>query len=196
MDMRKIMTRFELERKTRRNQWIVGGLLMLIMVLSTAGYALNSENKTTKTDIIDYRGTRFIKSDSYWYFNSAEQNLMTAYNPKETENISFILTRGLTAYKDKPLYFVGNFQEANNELKRNLNPFVLRIQDACLINENCTDNLPAKNCSTDNVMIIKEPKKENDKEKVYEIEKCIFIIANLENQTKAADAVLFKILNI
>lgn len=169
---------------------------MLIMILSTAGFALNPGNKTTKTDVIDYKGMKFVKSDSYWYFNANGQSLFTRYNPEETKNISFSITNGLRDYKDKPLYFVGNFQEANNELKRNLNPFVLRLQDACLEGENCTDNLPVKNCSTDNVIIIKEVDKENDKEKIYENEKCIFIIANLENQTKSADAFLFKVLNI
>ncbi|MEK6859325.1 MAG: hypothetical protein AABX54_00780 [Nanoarchaeota archaeon] len=189
------MTRTELERKSRRNQWIVGGVLMLIMLFSTLGYALNYETKTT-TEVVDYKGIKFIKSDSYWNFNSQGQSLITRYNPEETKNISLIgININLNDYKNKPLYFVGNFQETNNELGRNINTFVLRMQDACLEGENCTSDFPVKSCSEDNVIVIKEPY-EKIKESVYKNEKCIFITANLENQTRFADAVLFKILGI
>ncbi|VVB78481.1 Uncharacterised protein [uncultured archaeon] len=193
--MKKLMTKEESERKSKRNQWIVGGVLMFIMLLSTAGYAINYESNTTKSDVITYKGTKFVKSDSYWYFNKESVDLVSRYNPKETENITFSINLKLSDYKGKPLYFVGGFQEANDELKRNLNTFALRMQDACLDTENCTSNLPAKKCSDDNVIIIKEPVN-NETERVYGEGKCIFIIANLQDQSRYADAVLYKIFNI
>ena len=62
------------------------------------------------------------------------------------------------------------------------------------MSEDCDKDLPIKNCSEDNVIVIKEPEKEN--ENIHQEEKCVYITASFENQTKYADAFLFKILGI
>ncbi|MBS3075651.1 hypothetical protein J4429_04295 [Candidatus Pacearchaeota archaeon] len=198
MKIKNIMTREEQAKKTKRNQLIIGILLILLMAMSTVGYALSTrENKDNVNNKFRYNGIDFIKNSEYWYFNSNGQEFATRYNPKETENISVgFLYLKLNDYLNEPLYFVGNFPDANYELKRNLYPFASRIQDACINSINCSiENLPLKNCSSDNLIIIKEPVK-SDKERINQEGKCIFISANLENQTIYTDAFLFKILGI
>lgn len=189
------MTKEEQEKKNKRNQFIIGIILILVMILSTAGYAITSGDKV-ENDKIKYNGIDFVQKDGYWYFDKDGQQFATVYNPIETENISVsFFAPGWIDYSDKPLYFVGNFQEPNYEIKRNMYNLVLRIADACLIGENCTQDLPLKNCLEDNVIIIQEPEKEEG-ETIKKNEKCVFIRADIQNQTRYADAFLFKILGI
>jgi hypothetical protein len=194
--MKSIITREESEKKTKRNQLIMGIILILIMTLSTVGYALSTKESESEIGKLKYNGIEFVKESDYWYFNFQGKDFITKYNPKETENASagFVYSK-INDFADEPLYFVGNFQEANFELKRNLYAFALRMQDACIKSINCSsDSLPVKNCSSDNVIIIQES--ENKKESIYQENKCVFIFADMNNQTMYADALLFKIMGI
>ena len=192
--MRRILTQEQKDKKVRRNQLIIGLILILVMVFGTVGYAFgDKENKNSEK--IEYNGIEFIKTNEYWNFNFQGYDFITKYNPKEVENITFLSYSSINNYANKPLYLVSDFNEPNYEISRNLNPFVLRIQKACL-NEPCEGNLPIKNCSEDNIIIIKEPENEKDniKESIYQQENCIFMISSIENQTRYVDAFLFKIL--
>ncbi|MDP3026481.1 MAG: hypothetical protein Q8N63_02145 [Nanoarchaeota archaeon] len=195
--MRRILTQEQKDKNVRRNQLIIGLILILVMVFGTVGYAFgDKENKNSEK--IEYNGIEFIKTNEYWNFNLQGYNFITKYNPKEVENITFLSYSSINNYASKPLYLVSDFNEPNYEISRNLNPFVLRIQNACISKNNCTGNLPIKNCSADNIIIIQEPKNETDniKESIYQQDNCIFITSNIENQTLYADAFLFKILGI
>ena len=194
--MQRIITREEQAKKTKRNQLIIGIILILLMAMSTVGYALSSRETKSDNNKIKYNGIEFIKNSDYWQFTTQGYNFITKYNPKETENVSvgFVYTK-LKDYADEPLYFAGNFQEPIFELKRNIYPFALRIQDACMQGVNCSlESLPKKNCSSDNVIVLQESY--DKKESIHQEDKCIFISANIENQTIYADAFLFKILGI
>lgn len=190
--MRKILTKEEKEKKTRRNQLIIGILLIGLMVFSTLGYALRGDDEETKR--IEYKDIKFIKDDSdYWSFNIEGYDFVTRYNPQEVEDIYFSNTLTLQNYANKPLYFVGNYQEPFFELSRNLNYFVLRFNDACL-DGNCSEvkGFPVKNCFDDNIIIIQE----SDEEEILIDKNCVFIKANEGNQTKYADAYLFRLLGV
>jgi hypothetical protein len=197
--MKKIITKEESERKNQRNQLIVGGILILLMVLAVFGYALtvNENSSLSGSKKIKYKDITFIKNtDSldYWQFQYQGYNFITKYNPNEVENISFFSYVTIMDYVNKPLYYVGNDGENNMEILRNLNSFVVRIGEAC-IDKNCSGDLPVKNCSIDNVIVIKELVG-NEEERIYQEEKCTFIIARYENMARYEDAVLFKILGI
>jgi len=189
--MRKILSREEKDKKIKRNQIVIGIVLIGILIFGTIGYAFRNE-ENNNLDKIEYKNIEFIKENEYWNFNIQGYSFITKYNPEEIQNISFFSSLSINDYINKPLYLVSNYEEPNFEISRNLNSFVLRMQKACL--EDCAGDFPIKNCSEDNIIIIKEPEKEN--EKIYQEENCIFIIADLENQTKYADVVLFKILGI
>ncbi|MDD5193440.1 MAG: hypothetical protein PHF67_02535 [Candidatus Nanoarchaeia archaeon] len=196
--IKNIITREEQSKKTKRNQLIIGIILILLMTLSTVGYALSTGNSNENSaDKIKYNGVNFVKNSEYWYFTLNGQEFATRYNPLEVKNASLgLVYLKLADYSNEPLYFVGDFPDASYELKRNLYPFALRIQDACITGVNCSmENLPIKDCYSDNIIILKEPIK-GDKERINQENKCLFINANLENQTIYADAFLFKILGI
>ena len=193
--MKKIVTRNEKDKKVRRNQLIIGIILIGIMTFGTVGYAF-SDKSNENSEKIEYKGTEFIKADEYWNFNLNGNSFVMKYNPKEVENITFSSYLSINSYTNKPLYLVSDFNEPNYEISRNLNSFVLRMQNSCISEEDCIGNLPIKNCSEDNVIIIKELKTEDEKESIYQQDNCVFITASSENQARYADAFLFKILGI
>jgi len=192
--MKKILTREQEAKKTRRNQWIIGLILVGLMVLSTAGYAINNESDKTTVSQIDYKGVTFVRNGDYWNSNFKGQNFITQYNPEEVKDINVFTKMYLTDYSGKPLYFVTESGQAEMELAVNLKTSVLRIQNACISEKNCENNLPIKNCSIDNIIVIKEAI--NETESIYQDKKCVFITAEYSNMTKYEDAFLFKVLEI
>jgi len=193
--MKKLLTKQQQQQRDKRNQLIIGILLIALMLFSTLGYALGGKNTEDENNKINYKDITFTKNSGYWNFNYQGNNFNTLYNPTELQDIPVLTQATLQSFSQAPLYFVGDLGEPASELARNLNPFVLRINNACLPETNCTTDYPIKNISTDNLIIIQEPI-ENQKENIYQQEKAIFITASYENQTKYADALLFKILNI
>lgn len=192
--MKKILTKEQEAKKTRRNQLIIGLILVGLMLFSTAGYAINNESETATASQIDYHGITFFKNSDYWNFNFKEQNFVTQYNPEEINNINVSIQSHLDDYLNKPLYFVTESGQPEMELALNLKSSALRIQSACISEKNCENNFPIKNCSFDNVIIIKEAV--NEAENIYQDKKCIFITAEYSNLTKYEDAFLFKVLEI
>ncbi|MDD5740885.1 MAG: hypothetical protein PHH54_02780 [Candidatus Nanoarchaeia archaeon] len=193
--MKGILSREEKGKKVRRSQLIIGLILILVMVFGTVGYAF-SDKSDENPEKIEYNGVKFIKANEYWNFNLNGNSFITKYNPKEVENITLVSYLSINSYTNKPLYIVSDSNEPNYEISRNLNPFVLRIQNSCISEEDCIGNLPVKNCSEDNVIIIKEPKTEGITESIFQQDNCIFITSSIENQTRYADVFLFKILGI
>ncbi|MBT4165512.1 hypothetical protein HOE04_00550 [archaeon] len=193
--MKKLLTKKQQQKKDRRNQLIVGILLIALMLFSTLGYALGGKSTEDAKNKVDYKDITFTKTSGYWSFNYQGTTFNTLYNPTELQDIPVLTQSTLQSFSQKTLYFVGEFGESASEIARNLNPFVLRINNACLPNTNCTTDSPTKNISTDNIIVFQEPT-ENQQENIYQQEKAIFITASYTNQTKLADALLFKILGI
>jgi hypothetical protein len=192
--MKKILTKEQEAKKTRRNQLIIGMILVGLMLLSTAGYAINNGSDTTVASKIDYNGVTFVRNSDYWNFNFKGQDFTTQYNPQEVKNINVFSQIYLKDYSNKPLYFVTESGQPEMEIALNLKNNVLRIQNACLTEKNCENNLPVKNCSLDNVIIIREAI--NTTESVYQDRQCVFITAEYSNLTRYEDAFLFKMLEI
>lgn len=191
--MRKIISKQDEGKKKRTNQLVIGGILIVVMVLSTLGYSLNSgENDSTES--VTYNGIKFAKDSGLWNANIGDFTFSFKYNPKETEKINSSLNM-IDEYNSKPLYLFSESVEAGTEIYRNLfysNSLVERIQEACLEGEACTNpDAPIKTCS-DNFIIIKES--ENDR--IYQQENCVFIEGKKEDLTKLADSFLFKIIGV
>ena len=193
--MQKILTKEKKAKKAKRNQLIIGIILIGVMVISSLGFALTSKQDKNNPDKLSYNGIEFIRDNSgYWLFSIQGANFATTYNPNETKDISFFSYLSINDYTSQPLFFVEEAQDSGLEIKRNLFSLVLRMQNACIDSLNCTGDFPAKNCSADNIIVIREP---SDKiEKITQEEKCIFINAMFQNQTLYTDAFLFKILGI
>ncbi|MEK6935715.1 MAG: hypothetical protein AABW67_02925 [Nanoarchaeota archaeon] len=194
--MRKIINQEQKDKKTHRNQLIIGLILIGLMLFSSVGYAFSERgDKTNTEDKLDYNGISFVKTNGYWNFNLNGKAFITQYNPNEVKDINFLSYSSISDYIDKPLYFSSVFNEPIYEINRNINSFVLRVNNACMEN-NCSGNFPIKNCSLDNVIVIKALEENNSLEKIYQEKNCIFINAGIENQTRYADAFLFKILGV
>ena len=182
---------------TKRNQIILGVFLIIVMTFGTFAYAFGSRGDEDSSEKIEYKGIEFVQDASgYWYFNTQGYEFITKYNPEETKNIVFFSSFNLNNYANKPLYFVGDLKEGASEISRNLaDRFVLRIQEACLNEEECEGDIPVKNCSVDNIISFEQVLEEG-LETIYQEENCVFIIADSVNQTRYADRFLFEILGI
>lgn len=190
--MRRILTREQRDKKNKRNQLIIGIVLITVLLFSTFGYAFNNDDEGS-SEKVEYNGIDFIQDNSgYWRFSKDGKKFVTRYNPLETEDVLVSGVFGLNDYSDNPLYLVSESQEVIYEIVANLNQFILRPHEACLNEESCERDLPIKNCSVDNVVVVREGE---DKGVVKE-EKCVFITSDLGNQTRYADAFLFKVLGI
>jgi len=192
--MRKIISRAQKNKETKRNQIIIGVILIGIMLFGTLGYAFGGGEENSNADKLDYGGIEFVQDGSgYWHFNIQGYDFVTKYNPLETKDILFFDSLTINEYISKPLYFVSESNEPIFEIAKNLEQFVLRINERCL-DEACEKDFPVKNCSIENVIVIKESVDEINE--IKQEENCVFITASFEEQTRYTDAFLFRILGL
>mgnify|MGYP003977752177 CR=1 FL=1 len=190
--MRKILGKKD---NSKQNQLILGIGLIILMLFSVLGYALGGRSDNSG-EILEYNGIKFIQEGSgYWNFENQGFGFLTKYHPEELEDIRFDSKMSLADFNEKALYFVGNSQEPIIEIARNLEQFVLRIQNACIDEEDCEGDLPIKNCFEDNIIIIKEPEL-GEAEKTSQQGNCIYITASFANQTRYADKAIYHLLGI
>jgi len=193
--MRKIYAQTEKQKKDARNKMIIGIILVIVMIFGTMGYAFLS-NTEEEIPTITHNGVEFTLNEyGLWSFQIQGFGFSTAFNPEQTTDIYVSIFTTLNDFYDKPLFFIGQ-TPARQELERNLWNFISRTQDVCLEDTDSKEceNLPIKNCSEDNIIILKEST--TNTTQITKKENCITISAPLEEQTKAADAFLFKILGI
>jgi len=193
--MKPIVTADMKEKKDSRNKLIIGVVLVGLMILSTAGYAFFSGGKEEGYKKAEYKGVRFVlKENGFWNFKLQEADFLAKYLPQETENITLPYLNTAAGYSGKPLYFIGA-GPARQEIEINLWQIISRLpQDGCIkeYGELCEEESPMKNCSEDNIIIIQE----KEEIKVEQEENCVFIYAPYDEQTRAADAFIFKILGV
>jgi len=198
MQVRKIMTREQIEKRDRNKKIIISAILVAIMIFSSAGYAFfSNDSTTTKAEKITYGGTEFIKTDyGAWQFTKNSYQFETKFTPNDTTNISTQISKTLTSYYQKPLYFGVNSKEdisvsEESEIIRNMGNIIERYDRSCL-NENCTEDKPIKDCFSNNVIIFKE----SNESVIRTEEGCIVLYSPLYEQERVADAFLFHILGI
>ncbi len=179
--MRKIKTQGELEKKNKRNIAIMSILMLLLLVISSIGFAfisgpgLGSENQDSQeqeTSLYDkisiqYQGTNI--------------NLLSSYN--DIQNISVDNSINAGPYLGNILYIDAKNNGILQEISSTLGRFSSRVQEVCY--GKCQENLPEKNC-TENLVVWRE----SSENKVYQQENCIFI----EGDIRAADAFIYKTL--
>jgi len=203
--MKRIQSKAEAEKNKKRNQIILGVILVFLMLFSTAGYAIFNRSTDSNDNglpagsnpdtIIDYKGLDFkLDSSGYWTFRIGEQEFYTTHTPHETEkiNVPFITMADLN--QQTIYYNLDNETDEDvvQELYNNLYPYVIRFQEACIEGEECEENLPIKSCS-DNLIIIREGL-ESSTVKIED--KCILINAGVGEVLKTIDAFIFRLLGI
>lgn len=190
--MRAIESKKELEKKRRKNQIIIGAILIIVMLGSTFGYAISTLNRddNSGSEKVEYNGYEFIGTNGFWATSIGNYQFLFRYNPTEVERIEGEL-RYINSYSGVPLYIFTENDGAGVEIYRNLGNVVQRFQGACLEEEGCPENWPIKDCSN-NFIIIKEA----NESRVYQQENCAFIEGPRENLTQITDGFLFKIIGI
>ncbi len=193
MQIRKIETQADVEKRETRKKLIIGIILVAVMVFSTAGFAFLN-NPATDSGVItqNYNSYEFfLNSNGLWQTTIQGQAFQFQYSPNETQEIQ-PLGIDVNFYSGKPLYFVSENPEATAEIAANLGRFLPRVQNACLQGQNCTEDLPEKNCTADTLIIIRE---QNETSLTKE-DNCVFIEGHYADLVKLSDAFLYKILGI
>ena len=185
--MRKLETKKAIEKKQKKNQIILGSILIFLLVVSTAGYSImnvNSESSST----IQENGINFFYQNGLWLIQTENSAFAFQNLPSKIKDITVDTNKTLNEYISSTIYFKNTPQGAS-EILSNINPFILRHQETCIEGETCTQDLPVKNCS-DNIFIFVENSAET---KVGQVQNCIYIYGD---SVRGADAFLYKILGI
>lgn len=207
MQLRKLATKEVLERKKRRNQVIVGLVLVTIMILSTAGYAINRE----KSESFRYKEFEFSRSERGWQVMKQPFSLITRFLPQDVENISLFGSWSVNDFANKEIYFVayrGEAKIAASEIARNL-PF-RRAQYACFeddANLSGCEDLPLKTCLDEVIFInylssnvssgnLSENETKHVEARIFQNDSCVAIESEYEDLIKAADRFLFDVYGI
>ena len=178
--IRKIQNQVDIDKKNKRSKAILSIFLLLLLVLSTLGYAffsnpLPDEEEITNTTPISNEKIKINYQGSIISLISTQE---------EIENISVNLNITPENYAGKVLYLDVKNEGILSELASNVSSISSRIQEECYVK--CQENLPEKTC-TDNLIVWKE----SSVRKVYQENNCIFI----EGDIRSADAFLYKLFN-
>jgi len=167
--------------------------MIAILVFSTAGFALFNKDDATeekKGQTININGYIFQKQDNLWLVQINNEIKAFYHLPTEIEDTSINITNEMLDYVNKPLYLV-NSEQAKNQIDTNLLPnYVLRTQNACTKEGECTGDYPTKNCAIDNVIIYKD---KNSTTNIHQEDNCIYITGD---PIKGTDKFLQKIFQI
>ena len=199
--MKKIRTKSSEAKRQKRNQIIVGIILIFVMFGSVFAVIVGSFGKDKDSKNIEYNGIEFVEQNNFWFASKDNFNFVFKNNPKQVEEIDSNIN-SFNNYKNKPLYFYSDNYEAEVEVLRNFfyqNQIVQRVQSACLNKEAdifnltsaCETDSPIKNCA-DNFIIIRE----SNNTGIVQNENCVFIYGERDNLTKITDEFLFNAFEI
>ncbi|MBR9704886.1 hypothetical protein GOV12_05720 [Candidatus Pacearchaeota archaeon] len=211
--LKRLLTKEEQAKKTKINQILIGGVLILIMLFSTVGYSFM--NAGDNTGIVEHKGVTYIFGEnSYWNFNYEGLNYATRYNPIELSDIDLDL-KGLS-YKElqgKIIYTAG--EPDDYILWNNLYQIVSRIGRACM-DDDCIEDAPLKNCSEDFIIIVNEINDviddnddfgsediDNNESLIDDVEigilkdeNCVYITTDYQNQSRYIDKFFFGLMGL
>lgn len=193
MEVRKITSKQDEAKKRKRNQLVVGGILIAVMIFSTLGYSLQGDDSNDAEGNefkINYNGHEFLYQNGLWIVNIGQTSFGFLHSPKEVEKITGEV-KTLNNYVGKPLYISAISPTAEQEIYRNLDGIIQRRQYACLEGNDCYGDLPVKSCQ-DNFIIIKEDVVNN----IIQEDNCVYIVGNYPDLPKLTDEFLFKTIGI
>jgi len=191
--MRRIGSKRKERKKQKRNQLVIGGILVLVLFASIFAYAFGG-GKGAEEEKVIYGGYEFIEENGFWFTEVGNLVFSFRYNPNEIEQIDSNLN-SLESYYDKPLYISSDDIESGSEIYRNLkyqNSIIERMVLACLEGEECVDEERVTKTCEDNFISIKEA---NTTEVIQE-DNCVFIRGQIEDLARITDGFLLKIIGV
>ena len=204
--MRKIQTQVDIDRKKRKNQIVLGVIMVGLLVVAPLGYSLLSgDGDGGNSNKVNENGVEFFRQNGLWVAEIdgvvfGFQNL-----PSEVSNVSVNVSADLGQYSGQPLYFV-NPNEGTNEVLSNIGNYILRYQESCLRQDSdgsvvggrwsedlgnstdCVGDLPVKDCDA-NLIIFES----GNFTEVHQDGHCVFIVGD---SIKGTDAFLYRMLQI
>ncbi len=195
--MKKILSNEDRERVARRNQLIVGVVLILLMLFSTIGFAFNFRLTGNVVEEIEHNGVEFARDPNtgYWVFNLNGNDYFAIYSPEEVADINFVTGKSVNNYANRPVYFVGEAGDGFAEIYRVLTNYVSRVGGACL-DEECEEDYPLKDCNVDNVIVIEEVLDVEGQESITSEGNCVYIKAKPANLVRYSDAFVYDLLGL
>jgi hypothetical protein len=180
--MRRLVSGRQKKRIQRRNQFIVGFILVFLMVTSTLGFAFQGGGGSGDTNgdqnVVDYNGFSFENVNGFWVLgNFVFRNL-----PNEVPEINSEL-ENLENYRNKPLYIFSESVESESEIIVNLGPIVSEVE---IVNGG-----EITGCEENFITI-----EESVETKIIQERNCVFIYGSADNLIKLTDQFLFKIIGI
>lgn len=187
--MRRIKSEADIQRVRRRNNVILGVVMIGLLILSYAGFALmNSDENGENQNFVEEKGFNFVRDGGYWKMMVDGQVFGFQNLPSEVDDVDVNISVEFANYVSLPLYFVGAGEGAN-EILINLGNYVLRYQEACLEGMVCDGDLPTKSCEDSNLIIFEA----GDEARVYSEGTCVFVVGD---ELEASDAFLYKLFGI
>ena len=192
LQMRSITSKHKENRKRKRNQTVVGLILIFVMFSSVLGFAFSSFsshsgrigiNNQNNINSVNYNGFEFLEQNGFWILNKNDVNFIFRYNPNQVDRI-LSEVKPLNNYQGKILYIYSEDILAESEVYTNLLQFTEDIENACL--EECEEGFAVKTCE-DNFVIIREGNKG-----IIQEDNCVFKEREKENLIKLTDEFLFK----
>ena len=184
--MKKIESRFDREKKQKRNTTILAVVVLALLVTSTVGFAffLNPRDISQQNNNQPQEGT-VTNVGGRWQVYTEGQTFYLSNSPEAVKNISVEITLSLNSYVGAPVYISSDNQAISNEVAEVINRYASRLQPACL--GNCSEDLPEKTC--EDLMIVWRDSVER---KVSQEQNCIFI----DGDMNSVDAFLYRLLGI
>ena len=186
--MRRIETKEQINKRKKRNQVLVGGVLVFLLTFAAIGYAIMMrQSEDLGFERTNEKGFNFYRVGDFWQLNIEGQSFYFENLPSEVEHLTYEIDLDLSMYSSKALYSVNATPKVSNILS-NIGPYILRYQEACLMGTNCTKDLPYKDCS-ENILIFNV----EEDEKIEVVGNCVYLSGT---SSRIADAFVYEVLNI
>ena len=125
--MRKLISKREEEKRRKRNQFIVGGVLIFLMLFATLGYAFQSwtgDNSNQGNPVtINYNGFEFTDIGGFWTLSTGGTSYVFRHNPDQVQEIPSVVN-SLASYSNGTLRVYSENVLAEGEIRANLNSHV------------------------------------------------------------------------
>ena len=180
--IRRITSKEDEAKKTRRNQIVVGIVLVVLMLFSILGYSFGSNPSTSTSQTVEYNGYNFTSSGGLWSLSVGETAFGFASHPKNAYKTTSSL-KSLTNYYGKPLYIYSESADAESEIYRNLYGVSDRVDSV--------NDTAAKTCA-DNFIIIRE----KSVARISQDGGCVFMDGPSDDLIKITDGFLLKIIGV
>jgi len=166
----------------KRNVKILGIFLLLILAVSSIGYAFLSSDNQMETTTDDLKEGVVIEQNGRWVAKAGGQIIAFSSSPESIANITDSSTLGIGDYYQQSVFYAEDGNALSYELSQNIGIFAKSIQPACY--GPCSLDIPEKNC-TDKLIIWNRNSTIN---KVYQQDNCVFI----DGDIRAVDAFLYR----